>query len=573
MKLILEEMRDIARTLPIGYYLGRKVPVLVEEHNNAYCDIVKGDVHIGIGLLQQAADRIDASDAAAWDREKLLRCLLYHEIGHLLLTPKFAKALVVRRPSGKSFSLKESAEITNIFEDERLERILSRFFIGVDFKAFVNLIHKGVKFGRSEKDRFFAGIRLGKCSKAALAAIDEAIKMTLVPKAITASPPDACFLPNGDYWHPVSQYREAVEAAVKAVLEDKPEEDKPDKSKSDDGKSGKSKPDKSKSDEDEGDSGDDQKDDGKSDDDKSDDSNDGDGEDDGKSDDDKPADDGKSDGGKPDDGEQNEGQPDEECSPDEDDEHEAGHLPLAGLGPDFLKEIASQVFATPTQEVANALNRFALRLSKKQGRQSAGRWSALHGKLSTRRAAMGKERMFRRSSDVGEAIMSRVHLTLWVDVSGSFCESEPVLNGILAAVASAVKLTDKLTVDVVKMNNNAIVAKPEEWQIKCNGGNDINPTYYDAWKATRRKGCRNIDIVVFDGIAKYSDSTPEDGYNAVNGVLVEKVIWNHPDCHILADTSNEFWTEDLTRAHVQLMPSEYAEALEAEVLKILDRIL
>jgi hypothetical protein len=114
MKLRIDEMREIAKQLPIGYYLGRKTPVVIEESGGAFCDIVRGNIHIGMDLLQQAADNITPSDN--WDRESLLRCLLYHEIGHLILS----------RPAVLSpLSCNIGHQYVNTFEDERLECILA----------------------------------------------------------------------------------------------------------------------------------------------------------------------------------------------------------------------------------------------------------------------------------------------------------------------------------------------------------------------------------------------------------------------------------------------------------------
>ena len=176
MKLNLEEMREIARTLPIGYYLGRKVPVFVEEGQHAYCDMVKCHVHIGVGLLQQAADKIGEDDADEWDRETLLRCLLYHEIGHCLMSAKWMCTIGVKKPDGSYYGTKEAHHIQNTFEDERLERTLSRYFMGVKFRKFVELIYKDVDLGdESDRVKLFKAIRLRQCSAEVSAAIDQAI--------------------------------------------------------------------------------------------------------------------------------------------------------------------------------------------------------------------------------------------------------------------------------------------------------------------------------------------------------------------------------------------------------------
>ena len=156
-----------------------------------------------------------------------------------------------------------------------------------------------------------------------------------------------------------------------------------------------------------------------------------------------------------------------------------------------------------------------------------------------------------------------------MDTSGSFCRSVPLLNQILAATYRAMKMSGgKLDVDVVKMNYGASVASPNDWQIVAHGGNNLNHTYVDAWRKTRKKNKRNIDVVVFDGKAcvYYRDARA-----SIDEIV--KLIWDSPDCHLVVDNTNGDWASNLKRAHVTLLTGNYAESLQDEVIKLLDRIL
>ena len=682
MKLNLEEMRDIARTLPIGYYLGRKVPVFVEEGQHAYCDVVKGDVHIGVGLLQIAADHIDAKDAAEWDRETLLRCLLYHEIGHLLLTPKWCKSFRVKNANGNSYREDNSNRILNIFEDERLECILSKYFMGVKFRKFVKLVCKGEGGGRKDDiSKIYRAIRLRDAPKDVSDAVDAAIRNLAHIISVTT---EWGYDSAGKYGFNLGLYSDEVNALVKKILDSKEEsgggggesqqsqgqsqtqsqghgqskqdspeqpapkeqseQDKSDGEQKDEQKDGKSdgesddksdaddKPDAeddSKAEENsggDGDGGDGS--DGESDkpDEEDSEGDDGGGDADGEGDDDgdADADEGESKG----DGDQGDGDESDEDSDgdakgdgdDADDSDDAGGDDADGgvdgdagedessdgdatgdeadasgtddtndtedaedtdgktscavsgvltLPPEYLKEVADKVFATPTSDIENVLRRFAQRIAKQKGAQAAGRWSALTGRIDPRRDAQDKDRIFRRSSDVGDAINTAVHLTLWVDTSGSFCRSVPLLNQILAATYRAMKMSGgKLDVDVVKMNYGAEVVGQNDWQIVAHGGNNINHTYVGAWRKTRKKNKRNIDVVVFDGEAC--------GYYGNAKLYIDEIvkqIWDSPDCHLVIDRENEAWAKELKRAHVTLLTGNYAESLRDEVVKLLDRIL
>jgi len=614
MKITYEEMRDIAARLPVGYYLGRKVPVIVEPIGGAYCDTIKCEIHIGMSLLAQAASHITAADAAKWDREKMLRCVLYHEVGHVLLTPKWLFKIDVAKPDGSGYFPRSTTghDILNIFEDERLERMLSAFFIGVDFNGFVHLVNGGNNSGKTVTEKLYNAIRLRKTTPAISTEVDDAIQ-SLVDIG-GATHPNAKIGSTYAY----SAYSGKVDHLVKLILDESEkeqseesgggeqqqqqsggeqqsdaEQEKPQGEPEGGGDSGEDEGDKSeeksedadkssKSGEDDADGEDEDKSDGE---DKSN------GEDEGKDDEDdadgkgedEAEDDGHGDGDDGDDGDADE-EPEAGGESGESEPPDGCQKPRAvSMSPGALKTLAGQIFSTPTPEVAKTLGRFAQRISKKKGAQAAGRWSALHGKIDTRRDAMDKERIFRRSSDVGERLMSAVNLTLWVDHSGSFRGSKDVLNQILAATATAMKMSGgKLAVNVVKMEEYATVADEHDWAVDPRGDNSINDSYVLAWERTRRKERRNIDIVVFDGVCSCGAHALHFGQSSLKSVRkmysnelnAVKKMWDSPDCWILSDTGNkELFDAMAPRSHRTYMGSGYAEQLQAKVIEILDRIL
>ena len=550
MKITLEEMREVGKHLPIGYYLGRKTPVLIEEGDRAYCDVVKGDIHIGIELLQMAATNIQPADAKKWDREAMLRCLLYHKISHLLLTPKNFEWLRLTNPKTNApFSEPDCRSIFNIFEDERIEQTLADKFIGVDFKAFVKLVN-GNSDSQPESDvsKIFHAIRFRETTQEISDQIDTAIQCLV-----------GCTATKG--YGPFT-YRDYVQDIVNEILkndkEEEKDENKKDKDEKDKNEKGKNGDKKDEGNEDEGNNDEDEK---QSEEEQQ------------SEEEDENTDKENSDDGNEDENEED-GDGDSEKSP--------THAHSANWGkinsPD-AKALAAEIFIEPTSEVSNAINRFASRLAKKRGTVTAGCWSGLHGRIETKRDAMDKEKIFRRKNDVGESLMSSVNLTLWIDHSGSFHLSKDAINKILVATSRAVTSSQgKLSVNVVKMDTNARLANPTEWAVDPQGDSDVDISYVVCWEKTRRKNYRNIDIVVFDGMCSYSawhakhkrmDKAME--YYSYNYI---KKIWNSPDCWILSDTSNkELFNHATPKAHRTYMTSGYAEALQSKVIEILDRIL
>lgn len=111
MKVTKEYVEGIFKTLPIGYYLGRDIPCeLSDKDDTSYFSPTEQKIVVAYGQVAKACEH-------NVDMETAVRSVLYHEISHAILTPR--KLYVT--------------DITNIFEDERIETLMSDTFMGVDF--------------------------------------------------------------------------------------------------------------------------------------------------------------------------------------------------------------------------------------------------------------------------------------------------------------------------------------------------------------------------------------------------------------------------------------------------------
>lgn len=109
------EFERFIKSLPISYYCGKKVEVVVAEGSSSFFDPMNTTIHISESMMN-AAGLVD---------EESLRCIVYHEVSHALLTPRDWSML----------------KIENVFEDERIETLMHDFYINVDFKEFVKRIN------------------------------------------------------------------------------------------------------------------------------------------------------------------------------------------------------------------------------------------------------------------------------------------------------------------------------------------------------------------------------------------------------------------------------------------------
>lgn len=115
------QVENIFKTLPTGYYVGRQVKNVLTDEQNSYYDLMNDEIHVSYPMIENVSKSLPDSLTLEND----IRCLLYHEVSHALLTSK---------------ELSINTE-TNIFEDERIETVLANYYRGVDFKQFVKRVN------------------------------------------------------------------------------------------------------------------------------------------------------------------------------------------------------------------------------------------------------------------------------------------------------------------------------------------------------------------------------------------------------------------------------------------------
>lgn len=149
-KLEFELCKRILDTLPVSYYL--KHPINVElklDSETSYYDPITQNIVVSYFQLLN----IDYNENTTYEEfENDIRCMLYHEISHAILTAK---------SSVDSYYFREYHDIINIFEDQRIETILHNYYMRVDFKGFVKRIcnYKPFETPKSALDLFFRIVR------------------------------------------------------------------------------------------------------------------------------------------------------------------------------------------------------------------------------------------------------------------------------------------------------------------------------------------------------------------------------------------------------------------------------
>lgn len=141
MQVTYELVNSILKTLPISYYLKRKLNVqLVKDIPNSYIDLMNDSIYISFNQIKKMKDINNINI------ESHIRTILYHEVSHAMLSP-IPKSYII------------SKEDYNVFEDERIETLSNNLYLDVDFKKTLFALTPN-RIALTEHDEFFDIVRL-----------------------------------------------------------------------------------------------------------------------------------------------------------------------------------------------------------------------------------------------------------------------------------------------------------------------------------------------------------------------------------------------------------------------------
>lgn len=120
---------EILKTLPLAHYLKVKtIPVAFDNASQtSYFDPRQFRIVVAFNNIAMVIQSKQALPNNA-DLEKTIRCFLYHEVSHAIMTPTY---LMQYAASSNSIL---TPQFANIIEDERIETLLKKYYLGVDFK-------------------------------------------------------------------------------------------------------------------------------------------------------------------------------------------------------------------------------------------------------------------------------------------------------------------------------------------------------------------------------------------------------------------------------------------------------
>lgn len=130
MTVSYSRIEAIYKTLPIGYYLGRKIKMeLSKTSKDSFYVPASDSITISAPCIIKACESIALEEV---DLEEVIRGLVYHEISHVILTGQTPLDLN---------SVQRAPIVFNIVEDERIETIFREYYMRTNFRKNTMLIN------------------------------------------------------------------------------------------------------------------------------------------------------------------------------------------------------------------------------------------------------------------------------------------------------------------------------------------------------------------------------------------------------------------------------------------------
>lgn len=514
------EIENILKTLPVGYYIGRNVPLKLTNENGSYYVPMDDEAYISYPMLNNLMTKIE-SKLNDENIERLTRTLTYHEISHAFITPK-------------SLSMNK---IVNVFEDERIESMCRNYYKGVDFKELLMLVNDWDGKTEPAHDTPFSvwyslvRYHLGKPRFL--------IKVAALLKEYRKLHRFSNYWSSCIYKDKImALYREVEEDFLKDELEKqrKAEEEAKaaDEEKQKNDNTGMSM-----------NAGDD------------------------------------NDAEEPDEMNETEfnivGQ--SEVSPEELREKQLEEQ-LNEMSDEELQELFENITRAADEEVKKLFENSQVYVNpgvqerlaniilanKKVTKSNASAINAYSGVFDPRSVIRDDYKWFVQQNRQGNVKQfSKIKLNLFIDNSGSFDSNETIVNQLLFALKKFEQQEPNFTFDLITMNTRFELKKKNERELHCGGGNDI-PAYSEGIiKKVQDRQSMNYNIVLFDGDAL---SDPTEGRS---GKQFKR--FNMPNTVMILEDSNRKYAETYCKGIKRIYTRRYAAELIDQVCVALSFLL
>lgn len=514
MTLTFNEVNNIVKTLPVGYYIGRNVEITLSEGNESYYDPMHDVIFVSYQMLNEVLVNIEDENP-----EETVRTLTYHEVSHALLTPRNMQMTDVR----------------NIFEDERIETLLRKFYMMTDFKKFLLRVtkFKGEK-PANKMEAFYQLVRFRVGDAEFLARVHD-----LIEKYKTLSQANCLDwnMNTRDYQWDIDQlYRDFSNEYDRKQAELKNEQSEMQDSNETSPEQSSSTSDERSNEEQSGQSFDDSQ-----------------------SDKNQLETTAKSEQSSDEESKSRKSTTVDEILESQSDYDEA-------QAKELVKSTLEQfVDADINEQVQTILSR----ISKTSSRNGSA-INAYSGVFDARSVVRDDYKYFVQQNRNGHVrAYAKTHLTLVIDRSGSFSRSEKTVNKLLYALHQFEKHNPDFSFDLITCGVSEELAPKTERQIKTGGGNLLDKKIFDLMKVCQKPGSSNYNIILFDGEA-FSDTWQMRG--PASSYYENFKAFNLPNATIISDPDNERYIKKYCKNAKNVISHDYTDELIKHTLNALQML-
>lgn len=516
------EIENVLKTLPIGYYIGRNVPLTLTNEEGSYYAPMDDKVFISYPMLKNVMRKVE-SKLNNENIEKFTRTLTYHEISHAFITPK---------------SL-DINNIVNVFEDERIESMCRNYYKDVDFKELCMLVNDWDGKTEPAHDTPFSvwyslvRYHLGKPHFL--------IKVAELLKKYRKLHRFSNYWSSCDYKNEImALYRKVKEDFLKDELEKQRKAEEQANAAEEEQQNDNASMDMNAGDDNDAEESDKL---------------------------------GKTESNSVGDKlfkntsriELREKQLEEQLNEMSDEFLQGLFENITRVEDEEMKKLFenSQVYVNPgvQERLANIIL-----ANKKVTKSNASAINAYSGMFDPRSVIRDDYKWFVQQNRQGNVKrFSKIKLNLFIDNSGSFFSSETIVNQLLFALKKFEQQEPNFTFDLITMNTKFELKKKNERELHCGGGNDI-PAYAEGIiKKVQDRQSMNYNIVLFDGDA-LSDST-----EGRSGKQFKRFIM--PNTVMILEDSNYNYAETYCKGIKRIYTRNYAAELIDRVCVALSFLL
>lgn len=515
------EIENILKTLPVGYYIGRNVPLKLTNESGSYYVPMNDEAYISYPMLNDVMRKIE-NKLNDENIERLIRTLTYHEISHAFITPK---------------ELYKNS-IINVFEDERIESMCRNYYKNVNFKELLMLVNDwDGKTEPTHKTPFSVWYSLVRYH---LGKPYFLIRVTELLKKYRELHRFSNFWDCNDYKTEVmALYNEVEKDFFKDELEKqrKVEELTNDEDKNEEEQQNNNACMSIDNDNDAEESD------------------------------------------ETDETEYDLSQFGEELSPEELHEKQFEEQ-LNEMSNEELQELFENITRAADEEVKKLFENSQVYVNpgvqerlaniilanKKVTKSNASAINAYSGVFDPRSVMRNDYKWFVQQNRQGNVKQfSKIKLNLFIDNSGSFRSNEIIVNQLLFALKKLEQQEPNFTFDLITMNTKFELKKKNEREIKCYGGNDIPKYAEDIIKKVQDHQSMNYNIVLFDGDALTDSTEGRSGKQFMR--------FNMPNTVMILDYDNYHYAETYCKNVKRIYTRDYANELIDQVCVALSFLL